>query len=49
MVDFTDSSRDVSIGATGATAVASKFLDTLILSPLGGGGLDSAYHRRGHK
>ena len=37
--------RDVSTGATGATAVASKFSDTLTLSPLWGA--DSAHHRRG--
>ena len=30
--------RDVSTGATGATAVAPKFSDTLTLSPPGGGG-----------
>ena len=37
--------RDVSAGATGATAVAPKFLDTLTLSQPGG--TDSAHHRRG--
>ena len=37
--------RDVSTGATGATAVAPKFLDTLTLSPPGGA--DSAHHHRG--
>ena len=37
--------RDVTIGATGATEVAHKFLDTLTLSPTGGA--DSAHHRRG--
>ena len=39
------SSRDVFAGATGATAVAPKFSDTLTLSQLGGA--DSAHHRRG--
>ena len=38
-------SRDVSAGATGATAVAPKFSDTLTLSQPGGA--DSAHHRRG--
>ena len=38
--------RDVSTGATGATAVAPKFSDTLTLSPPGGGA-DSAHHCRG--
>ena len=37
--------RDVSAGATGATAVAPKFSDALTLSPPGGA--DSAHHRRG--
>ena len=37
--------RDVSAGATGATAVAPKFSDTLTLSQPGGE--DSAHHRRG--
>ena len=35
--------RDVSTGATGATAVAPKFSDTLTQSPPG----DSAHHHRG--
>ena len=38
-------SRDVSKGATGATLVAPKFLDTLTLSPPRGA--DSAHHCRG--
>ena len=37
--------RDVFAGATGATAVAPKFSDTLTLSQPGGA--DSAHHRRG--
>ena len=37
--------RDVSAGATGATAVAPKFSDTLTLSQPEGA--DSALHRRG--
>ena len=37
--------RDVFTGATGATAVAPKFSDTLTLSQPGGA--DSAHHRRG--
>ena len=37
--------RDVSAGATGATAVAPKFSDTLTLSQPEGA--DSAHHRRG--
>ena len=37
--------RDVTTGATGATAVAPKFLDTLTLSQPGGA--DSAHHCRG--
>ena len=37
--------RDVSAGATGATAVAPKFSDTLTLSQPWGA--DFAYHRRG--
>ena len=37
--------RDVSAGATGATAVAPKFSDALTLSQPGGE--DSAHHRRG--
>ena len=38
-------SRDVTTGATGATAVAPKFSDTLTLSPPRGA--DSAHHPRG--
>ena len=38
--------RDVSAGATGATAVAPKFSDTLTLSQPGGGA-DSTHHCRG--
>ena len=38
-------SRDVTTGATGATEVAPKFSDTLILSQPRGA--DSAHHRRG--
>ena len=38
--------RDVSAGATGATAVAPKFSDTLTLSQPGGGA-DSTHYRRG--
>ena len=37
--------RDVSTGATGATAVAPKFSDALTLSQPRGA--DSAHHRRG--
>ena len=37
--------RDVSTGATGATAVAPKFSDTLTLFQPGGA--DSAHHWRG--
>ena len=37
--------RDVTTGATGATAVEPKFLDTLTLSQPRGA--DSAHHRRG--
>ena len=36
MVSRIHNPRDVSTGATGATAVAPKFLDTLTLSPPGG-------------
>ena len=36
--------RDVSTGATGATAVAPKFSDTLTLSQPGGA--DSTHHQR---
>ena len=39
--------RDVSAGATGATAFAPKFSDTLTLSQPGGGVADSAHHCRG--
>ena len=40
--------RNVTTGATGTTMVASaKFSDTLTLSQPGGGGADSAHHRRG--
>ena len=38
--------RDVSTGATGATAVALKFSDTLTLFPPGGA--DFAHHHKGH-
>ena len=37
--------RDVTTGATGATEVAPKLLDTLTLSPTRGA--DSGHHRRG--
>ena len=40
-------SRDVTTGATGATAVAPKFSDTLTLSQPRGA--DSAHHRRGRR